>query len=199
MYVKKEERASANLSQLKQYFYNIFIFLLKEAMKFFKNVKQHSDFPKVLSCIIEIPKGSKNKYEIDKSTGLLKLDRVLHSSIHYPANYGFIPNSKCEDGDELDVLVLSQEAINPLTLVLARPIGVFSFKDGGLQDDKIITVCKDDPEYSDLMDISDLSQHKIKEMEHFFKEYKALENKKVEFLGTSGFENSLISISNSFL
>ena len=167
-------------------------------MKFFENVKQPADFPKVLNCIIEIPKGSKNKYEIDKNTGLLKLDRVLHSSIHYPANYGFIPNSLCGDGDELDVLVLSQEPINPLTLVSARPVGVFSFKDGGLQDDKIICVCKDDPEYADLMDISDLSQHKIKEMEHFFKEYKALENKKVEFLGTGGFEDSLIAIAKSF-
>lgn len=112
-------------------------------------------------CVIEIPKGSKVKYEIDKQTGLLWLDRVLHSAVHYPANYGFLPRTYCEDGDPLDVLVLGQEPVVPLCLLRARAIGVITMKDEKGPDDKIIAVHVDDPEFDFYRDISELPPHRI--------------------------------------
>ena len=131
------------------------------------------------AAIVEIPKGSKNKYELDKETGLLRLDRVLHSAVHYPANYGFLPQTFCGDGDPLDVLVLMQEPVPPLCMVPSRAIGVFSMKDKG-QDDKIIAVAVGDPEYSYYHDISDLPPHRSAELRRFFIDYKALEDGKVQ-------------------
>lgn len=128
-------------------------------------------------AVIEIPQGSKAKYELDKETGLLKLDRILYTSTHYPANYGFIPRTFAEDGDPLDVLVLCSETIFPLALVHCYPIGVISMIDNGDPDDKIIAIPFDDPTYNGYTDINQLPKHVFDEMSHFFTIYKALENK----------------------
>ena len=132
--------------------------------------------PDNFSAVIEIPKGSKNKYELDKDTGLLRLDRVLYTSTHYPANYGFIPRTYADDGDPLDVLVICAEPISPLTLVQVYPIGVMRMLDGGRMDDKIIAVPFLDPNYNTIKHIDDLPPHIFDEMLHFFKVYKQLEN-----------------------
>ena len=128
-------------------------------------------------AVIEIPKGSKMKYELDKKTGLLLLDRVLYTSTHYPANYGFIPRTYAEDGDPLDVLVLCSEAIYSLALVKCYPIGVISMLDNGARDDKIIAIPFNDPTYNSYKDINELPRHIFEEMSHFFKVYKQLEGK----------------------
>ena len=126
---------------------------------------------------IEIPAGCKNKYEMDKDTGLLRLDRVLYTSTHYPANYGFIPRTYAEDGDPLDVLVLCQESIVPMTLVECYPIGVLKMIDDDQLDEKIIAVPFNDPSHSCYSDISELPSHIFEEISHFFKVYKSLEGK----------------------
>src|SRR5947209_7070685 len=115
-------------------------------------------------AFIEIPKGSKVKYELDKATGLLRVDRVLYSAVHYPANYGFIPRTYCEDGDPLDVLVLGQEEVAPQVLLRARAIGAMRMRDDKGQDDKIIAVHRDDPEYAAYQHIEDLPQHRLLEI-----------------------------------
>ena len=132
---------------------------------------------KDFEAVIEISKGSKMKYELDKETGLLKLDRVLHTSTHYPANYGFIPKTYADDNDPLDVLVLCSEQIEPMALVRCYPIGVISMFDGGHADDKIIAIPFGDPTYNEYKDISQLPKHIFDEMIHFFTVYKMLENK----------------------
>src|SRR5947207_15482148 len=145
-------------------------------------------------AIIEIPKGSKVKYELDKRTGLLWLDRVLHSAVHYPANYGFLPQTYCEDGDALDALVLGQEEVVPLCVLRARAIGVMTMSDDKGRDDKIIAVHVDDPEYEHYHDISELPPHRLKELERFFLDYKALENKVVnveDFRGRADAEETV--------
>jgi inorganic pyrophosphatase len=129
--------------------------------------------------VIEIPKGSKNKYELDKETGLLKLDRVLYSAVHYPADYGFIPRTFCDDGDPLDALVLSQEPVYPLTLVEARAIGVMRMRDEKGLDDKIVAVSVHDPAFAGYTDKSQLPAHLLLELRRFFEDYKALEHKQV--------------------
>lgn len=128
-------------------------------------------------ALIEIPKGSKAKYELDKETGLLRLDRILYTSTVYPANYGFIPKTLAEDGDPLDVLVLCNEQIFPMTLVRCSPIGVIQMVDGDDLDEKIIAVPVNDPNYKHFYDIKELPQHIFEEMMHFFEVYKALEHK----------------------
>lgn len=129
--------------------------------------------------VIEISKGSKNKYELDKKTGLLFADRVLYSSVHYPANYGFIPQSFCDDGDPLDILVLCQEEIQPLCIVQCKAIGMMSMRDEKGQDDKIIAVHANDPAYNIYEDISALPPHVVRELKRFFEDYKVLEHKEV--------------------
>lgn len=129
-------------------------------------------------AVIEIPKGSKTKYELDKQTGMLKLDRILHTSTHYPANYGFIPRTYADDLDPLDVLVLCSEKISSSTLVRCYPIGVMTMVDNGDNDEKIIAIPYDDPTYNSYKDISELPKHIFDEMCHFFTVYKELEGKK---------------------
>ena len=128
-------------------------------------------------CVVEISKGSKNKYELDKETGFIMLDRILYTSTHYPANYGFIPRTYGDDLDPLDVLLLCSEPIEPLTLVRAFPIGVISMIDNGHSDEKIIAIPFSDPMYNQYSDIDQLPNHIFDEMMHFFKVYKNLENK----------------------
>jgi inorganic pyrophosphatase len=129
--------------------------------------------------VIEIPKGSKNKYELDKESGLLRLDRALHSAVYYPADYGFIPRTYCDDGDPLDVLVLAQEPVYPLTLVEARAIGVMRMRDEKGVDDKIVAVSVHDPAYADYSDKDQLPVHVLRQLRRFFEDYKALEHKQV--------------------
>lgn len=126
-------------------------------------------------CFIEIPRGSKYKYELHKQSGLVMLDRVLHSAVHYPANYGFIPRTYCDDNDPLDVLVLGQEPVYPGVLMYGSPIGVITMMDDDERDDKIIAVHSHDPEYNHYDDIKELPPHKIRELERFFMDYKSLE------------------------
>lgn len=133
--------------------------------------------PEDFICVIEIPKGSKKKYELDKETGLILLDRILYTSTHYPANYGFIPRTYGDDGDPLDVLLLCAEPLEPMSLVRAYPIGVINMIDSGHNDEKIVAIPFNDPNYNMYKDISDLPRHIFDEMRHFFTVYKNLENK----------------------
>lgn len=133
--------------------------------------------PEHFLALIEISKGSKNKYELDKPSGHLILDRVLYTSTIYPQNYGFIPRTYARDFDPLDVLVLCSESILPMAFVRAKPIGVLIMKDNGLMDEKIIAVCEDDPFYSNYEDINDIPGHIMDEIKHFFTVYKMLEGK----------------------
>src|SRR5262245_41369234 len=130
-------------------------------------------------AIIEIPEGSKIKYELDKATGLLRADRVLYSAVHYPANYGFIPQTYCDDGDPLDVLMLCQEPLEPLSIARCRAIGVIPMADDKGKDDKIIAVHIDDPQFAHYKDIAELPPHTLSVLERFFLDYKTLERKVV--------------------
>ena len=132
---------------------------------------------KQFEALIEIPKGSKAKYELDKQTGLLRLDRILYTSTVYPANYGFIPRTYADDKDPLDVLVLCSDAIYPMTFVSCFPIGVIKMEDNGELDEKIIAIAVNDPTYKDYYDIHELPSHIFDEMMHFFEVYKKLEHK----------------------
>ena len=146
--------------------------------------------PKDFMAVIEIEKGSKKKYELDKETGLIMLDRILYTSTHYPANYGFIPRTYGDDNDPLDVLLLCSETIEPLTLVRCYPIGVMSMVDSGRGDEKIIAVPFGDPMYNTYKDISELPEHIFEEMKHFFTVYKALENKQTAVKEVAGHEEA---------
>ncbi len=139
-----------------------------------------------MNVIIEINKGSKNKYEIDKETGLIALDRAMHSSQDYPFDYGFVPQTLWDDGDALDVVLLTTYPLFPGVLVRARPVAIMSMIDGGEADDKVIAVPTDDPRFSDITDLTDLNKHTIKEIQHFFETYKQLQNKEVTVGGFSG-------------
>lgn len=136
--------------------------------------------PRQFLAVVEIPTGSKVKYELDKETGLLRLDRILYSAVHYPANYGFIPQTLAEDDDPLDVLVLCQEKLDPLTLVSARAIGLMTMIDAGKKDHKILAVAMDDPEYNGYREASELPPHRLTMLRRFFQDYKQLEGKAVE-------------------
>jgi inorganic pyrophosphatase len=139
--------------------------------------------PEHLTAVIEIPAGSRNKYELDKQTGLLRLDRVLYSAVHYPGDYGFVPRTLHEDGDPLDVLVRVNEPTFPGCQMDIRPVGVLKMLDKGEPDDKILAVPWYDPFHHEYFDIADLPQHYLREVEHFFHIYKDLEGKRVQMLG----------------
>ena len=139
-----------------------------------------ADIAAYIPTVIEIPRGSHLKYEVDKPTGLLRLDRVLYSAVHYPANYGFIPRTHADDGDPLDVLVLMQEPVEPLTIVRARPLGGLRMVDDKGGDDKIVAVCIDDPAYAQYENLQQLPPHLMKELDRFFRDYKSLEDKRVD-------------------
>jgi inorganic pyrophosphatase len=144
------------------------------------DVTPGESLPERFMAVIEIPMGSSVKYELDKKTGLLRMDRVLHSAVYYPANYGFIPQTYAEDDDPLDVLVLCQEAMAPLTLARARAIGVMTMVDSGKRDHKILAVAEDDPEYASFREARELPSHRLSMLRRFFQDYKQLEGKDVE-------------------
>jgi len=135
--------------------------------------------PQVVQAIIEIPKGGKAKYELDKDTGLLRLDRVLFSAVHYPANYGFIPQTYCDDKDPLDILVFSSIDAQPMCIMEAKVVGVMTMIDGDERDDKILSVCNTDMSVNYIEDLNNLPPHTQKEVQRFFEDYKKLEHKQV--------------------
>lgn len=160
------------------------------------NNPDHAD--RYFNVVIEIPRGSKVKYELDKPTGLLRVDRILYSAVFYPCNYGFAPRTYCEDGDPLDVLVLGQEPVVPLTIMQVRAIGVMHMRDEGKEDDKIVAVHVHDPAVADYHDISELPQHTMLEIMRFFKDYKTLENKQVEVERPAGAQEALKTVLDAF-
>lgn len=144
------------------------------------DVTPGENIPKEFNAVIEIPFGSSVKYELDKQSGLIKLDRVLYSAVYYPANYGFVPQTLAEDDDPLDVLVLCQETVVPLTIVHARAIGLMTMVDGGKKDHKIIAVASYDPEFNSYVDAQEMPPHRLTMLRRFFQDYKQLEGKAVE-------------------
>ncbi len=144
--------------------------------------------PEQFNVIVEIPRGSKNKYEIDKKTGLIKLDRAMKSAQDYPFDYGFAPQTYWEDGDALDVVILTTYPLSTGILVQVRPVAVMRMIDGGEGDDKILAVPVDDPRWDEVQDLADVNKHTVKEIQHFFETYKTIENKKVEISGFEGKE-----------
>lgn len=152
-------------------------------MNLWHEISAGDDIPNLINVIVEIPKGSKNKYEIDKENGLIKLDRAMKSAQDYPFDYGFVPQSLWDDGDALDVVLLTTYPLFPGILVEARPVAVMRMIDGGEGDDKIIAVPKNDPRWEDVADLSDLNKHTVKEIQHFFETYKTIDGKKVEITG----------------
>lgn len=152
-------------------------------MNLWTEVTPGSDFPEVINAIIEIPKGSRNKYEYDKDMEAFALDRVLYSSVVYPADYGFIPQTIYDDGDPMDIMVLMEQPTFPGCVIASRPIGIMGMIDVGDKDYKILAVPVDDPKFKDINNISDVPAHLLDEIEEFFLTYKNLEGKKVEVLG----------------
>jgi inorganic pyrophosphatase len=155
------------------------------------------DAPETFNALIEIPKGSKVKYELDKETGLLMVDRILYASIHYPANYGFIPRTLGDDGDPLDVLVLMQEQVVPLSLLAVRPVGMMHMVDDGEDDEKIICVHLDDPEYRSYDHYKQLPEHRLDELRSFFEDYKKLEDKEVDVSDFDEPEQAIETVKNA--
>lgn len=160
-------------------------------MNIWHDISPERIHPDNFTAVIEISKGGKNKYEVDKETGMLRLDRVLYTATHYPANYGFIPRTFCDDGDPLDVLVLCQEALVPLTLVQCFPIGVIKMVDEESIDEKIIAVPFRDPSLSCYRDIQALPAHTFDEIQHFFTVYKSLEGKETVVKEVLGHEKAM--------
>lgn len=153
--------------------------------------------PEDFVCVVEISKGSKKKYELDKETGLIILDRILYTSTHYPANYGFIPRTLGDDGDPMDVLLLCSEPLEPLSLARAYPIGVISMIDNGFNDEKIIAIPFEDPTYNEYTDLTQLPEHIFDEMRHFFSVYKNLENKETAVKEVSSKEDAMLVIEHA--
>ncbi len=166
-------------------------------MNIYHDIEPERISPKDFMAVVEIPKGSKVKYEIDKTTGILKMDRILYTSTHYPANYGFIPRTYADDNDPMDVLILCSEMIYPMTLVHCYPIGVIRMMDSGHWDEKIICIPFDDPSYNLYTEITQLPKHVFDEMRHFFRVYKELENKETVVNEVSGLEDAIEIIEKS--
>ena len=148
-------------------------------------------------AVVEIPEGSKKKYELDKATGTIILDRILYTSTHYPANYGFIPRTYGDDKDPLDVLILCSEPLDPLTLVRCYPIGMITMTDGGCNDEKIIAIPFGDPNYNMYHSVRELPMHVFNEMQHFFNVYKALEDKETDAGGLRDRQEAIKTIANA--
>ncbi|GBG93314.1 hypothetical protein CBR_g64125 [Chara braunii] len=175
----KPSAPSSNGASGNKALFNSFIINRSVAAHPWHDLEIGPDAPSVFNAVIEISKGSKVKYELDKKTGLIKVDRVLYSSVVYPHNYGFIPRTLCEDDDPLDVLVLMQEPVIPGCFLRAKAIGLMPMIDQGEKDDKIIAVCADDPEFRHYTDIRELAPHRLAEIRRFFEDYKKNENKQV--------------------
>ncbi len=152
-------------------------------MNLCKEISLGDKAPEVVNVIIEMPRGSANKYEVDKETGLIKLDRVIHAAMFSPADYGFLPQTHWYDGDPLDALIFTTYPLHPGVLVEARPIGVVYMTDSGEKDEKIIAVAKDDPRYREFKNIGDLPPHSLDELKHYYEHYKILQNKTVKVHG----------------
>lgn len=159
-------------------------------MNSFHDIIPGKNAPKEINVIIEIPKGSKNKYEIDKATGLIALDRALHTAQDYPFDYGFIPQSLWDDGDALDVVLLTTYPLFPGVLVVARPVAIMHMTDSGVNDDKVIAVPVHDPRWDDVRDLKHINKHTLKELEHFFSTYKKIQDKEVGVTGFSGIKTA---------
>lgn len=166
-------------------------------MNLLHDISAGKNAPESINIIIEIPKGSKNKYEIDKETGLISLDRALHTAQDYPFDYGFMPQSHWEDGDPLDVVVLTTYALAPGILVKVRPVAIVHMIDDGDSDAKIIAVPEKDPRWDDVQDLKDLNKHTLKEIEHFFLTYKQIQKKEVTVNGIGNKQEALDAVRKS--
>lgn len=166
-------------------------------MNLLHDITAGADAPKTINVIIEIPKGSKNKYELDKETGLIMLDRAMHTSQDYPFDYGFMPQSHWEDGDPLDVIVLTTYPLAPGILVKVRPVAIMNMVDDGESDAKIIAVPVKDPRFDEIHDLADLNKHTVKEIEHFLLTYKMIQKKEVRIEGIEGAEAARTAITHS--
>jgi inorganic pyrophosphatase len=166
-------------------------------MNLWKEIPSGPSAPEVVYAVVEIPKGSRNKYEYDKDKEAFALDRVLYSPFHYPAEYGIIPQSLWDDGDPMDILVLMDEATFPGCVIETRPIGVMRMIDGGDSDDKVLGVPINDPRYEEIKDIKDVAPSLLKEIEHFFQDYKKLEGKTTEVLGWDTASEAIKAIEHS--
>lgn len=155
-------------------------------MNLWHEISPGKNAPEIINVIVEINKGSKNKYEIDKETGLIALDRVAHTAQDFPFDYGFVPQTLWDDGDPLDVILLTTYPLVPGILVKARPVAIMHMLDGGEGDDKIIAVPKDDPRWTSVENLADINKHTLKEIEHFYSTYKKLQNKEVVVSGFDG-------------
>lgn len=163
-------------------------------MNLWREISSGDNTPEIINVIVECPKGTKNKYEIDKETGLIKLDRAMKTSQDYPFDYGFVPQSLWDDGDALDVVLFTTYPLAPGILVEARPVGIMHMIDGGEGDDKILAVPKDDPRWDGVQELKDLNEYSLKEMKHFFETYKSIENKTVVIDGFEGKEVALEAV-----
>lgn len=166
-------------------------------MNLWKDIATGPAAPEAVYAVIEIPRGSRNKYEYDKEKEAFILDRVLYSPVHYPAEYGIIPKTLWDDGDPMDILVLMDQPTFPGCIIETRPVGVMKMIDTGENDDKILGVPVDDPRFKDVFDIEDLPEHLLDEIQHFFAEYKKLQGKKTEVLGWEGKEEAFDAIKRS--
>ena len=166
-------------------------------MNIWHDIESNRIHPEEFIAVVEISKGSKQKYEMDKKTGLLRLDRILYTSTHYPANYGFIPHTLAADNDPLDVLILCSESLIPMSLVKCYPIGVIVMKDNGQTDEKIIAIPEADPNYNTYKNITDLPKHVFDEMRHFFTVYKQLEDKDTSVDVEAGREEAISIIAKA--